>query len=109
MTGVIVVLVTAKDEDEAARIGKALVARKLAACCSIIPGARSIYFWDGAVQDEREAVMVIKALAGGFPALEAEIRRLHSYQTPEIIALPVTSASKDYLDWVSAGCQGPAL
>jgi periplasmic divalent cation tolerance protein len=96
----IVVLVTAKDEDEAARIAAALVAKKLAACCNIIKSARSIYHWEGAVHDEQEALMFIKTRRELFSALETEVKRLHSYSTPEIIALPVVAGSDDYLFWV---------
>lgn len=96
----IVVFVTAKDEDEAARIGSVLVDKELAACCNIIKGARSIYRWEGAVHDEHEALMIIKTRRELFSALEAEVKRLHSYNTPEIIALPVTAGSDAYLNWI---------
>ncbi len=96
----IVVFVSAKDEDEAARIATALVEKKLAACCNIIKGARSIYRWEGAVHDEHEALMIIKTRRELFSSLEAEVKRLHSYSTPEIIALPITAASASYLSWL---------
>jgi periplasmic divalent cation tolerance protein len=96
----IVVLVATQNEDEAARIATALVAKKLAACCNIIKGARSIYSWKGAVHDEHEALMFIKTRRELFSALEAEVKRLHSYSTPEIIALPVVAGSDAYLSWV---------
>ncbi len=96
----IAVLVAAKDEDEAARIAVGLVHKKLAACCNIIKGARSIYRWEGAVHDEHEALMVIKTRRELFSALEAEVKRLHSYSTPEIIALPIIAGSDAYLTWI---------
>jgi periplasmic divalent cation tolerance protein len=96
----IVVLVTAKDENEAARIATALVEKKLAACCNITKDARSIYCWEGKLQDEHEALMIIKTRRELFSALEAEVKRLHSYSTPEIIALPVVAGSDAYLNWV---------
>jgi periplasmic divalent cation tolerance protein len=96
----IVVLVAAKDEDEAARIAAALVEKKLAACCNIIKGARSIYRWEGAVHDEHEALLFIKTRRELFASLEAEVKLLHSYSTPEIIALPVVAGSDAYLSWV---------
>lgn len=96
----IVVLVAAKDEDEAARIAAALVEKRLAACCNIIKGARSIYRWEGAVHDEHEALMFIKTRRELFAALETEVKCLHSYKTPEIIALPVVAGSDAYLSWV---------
>ncbi len=96
------VLVTAKDEAEAARILRSLVEKKLAACGNIIRGSRSIYRWEGVVHDEAEALMIIKARRGAFSALEEEVRRLHSYSTPEILALPVVAGSEAYLKWANA-------
>lgn len=96
------VFVTAKDEEEAARLLRALVEKKLAACGNIIRGARSIYRWEGAVHDETEALMIIKTRRGLFSALEEEVRRLHSYSTPEILALPVVAGSEAYLKWINA-------
>lgn len=100
MKDCIVVLVTVPGEDEAGRIAAALVGKKLAACCNIINAARSIYRWEGAVHDAREALVIIKTRRELFAALEAEIKRLHSYATPEIIALPVVAGSDAYLDWI---------
>lgn len=98
----IVVLVTAKDGREASRIARALVDKKLAACCNIVKGVRSIYRWEGAVQDESEALMIIKTRRELLGALEVEVKRLHSYSTPEIIALNITAASDAYLKWLDA-------
>ncbi len=95
----IVVLTTCKNEDEAGNVARSLVEKKLAACCNILKGARSIYLWDGKLQDENEALMVIKTKRTLFHALEAEIKSLHSYTTPEIIALPVMAGSDAFLHW----------
>ena len=95
----VVVFVTAKDEAEAARILRSLIEKKLAACGNIVRGVRSIYRWEGVVHDEAEALMIIKARRSAFPLLEAEIRRQHSYTTPEILALPVVAGSEAYLKW----------
>ncbi len=97
----IVVLVTAKDEAEAALILRSLVEKKLAACGNIIRGARSIYRWEGVVHDAVEALVIIKARRDAFAALEAEVGCLHSYSTPEIIALPVVAGSRAYLQWAA--------
>ncbi len=96
----LVVLVAAQNEDEAARIATVLVEKKLAACCNIIKGARSIYSWKGTVHDEHETLMFIKTRRELFPVLESEVKRLHSYSIPEIIALPVVAGSDAYLSWV---------
>jgi periplasmic divalent cation tolerance protein len=101
----IVVLVTAKDEAEAATIARALVEKKLAACCNIVKGVTSIYRWEGKVEQGAETLLMIKTRRSLFGGLEAEIRRLHSYTTPEIIALPVTAGSQAYLDWLEQSTQ----
>jgi len=97
----IVVLITAPSEDVAAEIARAIVGERLAACANIVKGIRSIYRWEGAVQDDPEALMVVKTHASLFDALERRVRELHPYTVPEIIAMPIVSGSKPYLDWIS--------
>lgn len=97
---VIVVLVTAASERQALRIGRAVVGAKLAACANIIPGIRSIFRWAGKVSEEREVLLIMKSRADLFPGLSAEVRRLHSYQVPEVIAFPIGQGTADYLAWV---------
>ncbi|MBI5191033.1 MAG: divalent-cation tolerance protein CutA [Nitrospirae bacterium] len=96
----IVVLITAPSEEEAANIAYTLVAEKLAACANIVEGIRSIYSWQGEIHDEPECLMVVKTSAENFDALEARVKELHSYEVPEIIALPILKGSTEYLDWV---------
>lgn len=96
----IVVLVTVPNEDEAARIAQALVKEKLAACANIITNIRSIYRWEGKIEDAPEVLMVVKTQTRCFNALSAKVRELHSYTVPEIIALPITDGSEDYLTWL---------
>jgi periplasmic divalent cation tolerance protein len=96
----IVVLVTAGSEDEAARIGGALVTERLAACVNVVGPIRSIYRWQGAVEDAREWLLVAKARATDLAALEARVRALHSYEVPEVLALPVYGGSAAYLSWL---------
>jgi periplasmic divalent cation tolerance protein len=96
----IVVLVTAPDKDEAASIAQVLVKEKLAACVNIITNIRSIYRWEGKIEDSPEILMVIKTQKSCFNALSAKVRELHSYTVPEIIALPVIDGSEDYLMWL---------
>ena len=100
MNDFVVAIVTAKDEEEAASIAKALVTERLAACANIIKGVRSIYSWKGDLCDDSECIMVIKTRAGLFDALAARVKELHSYYVPEVIAVPVTAGFKPYLDWV---------
>ncbi|MBI4666153.1 MAG: divalent-cation tolerance protein CutA [Nitrospinae bacterium] len=97
----IVVLITAGGEDEAERIAKTLVEENLAACVNIISGLRSIYRWEGKTCDEGEVLLVVKSSGALFDALEERARALHSYSTPEIVALPITHGSAKYMDWLN--------
>ena len=96
-----VVMVTAGSRDEAEAIAQNLVASKLAACVSLMP-IRSIYTWQGQVHNEEEWQLFIKTDLAFFDTLEAKIRELHSYEVPEIIALPLVAGSAPYLAWISA-------
>ncbi|MEI8011179.1 MAG: divalent-cation tolerance protein CutA [Candidatus Omnitrophota bacterium] len=100
MMEAIVVFVSVGTEEEADRIARFLVEKKLAACCSLIDGVRSVYRWQGVVEQSREVVMMIKTCREVFPALEVEIKRLHSYDVPEIIALPIIAGHSPYLQWL---------
>lgn len=97
----IVVLITASGEEEAATIGRALVEERLAACVNIVSNVRSIYRWKDAIADDRECMLVVKTSAMNFGALEARVLELHSYELPEIIALPVAMGHEPYLAWVT--------
>ena len=97
----VVVLVTCASRKEAERLARAVVERKLAACVNVAAPVRSVYRWKGKVETAAEFPMVIKTTRGKFAALEKEIRRLHSYETPEIIALPIVAGSADYLRWIA--------
>lgn len=96
----IVVYVTAPDEEEAARIAKRLVEARLAACVNIIKDVRSIYRWRDNIEDDAEVLMIIKTRADMFDALTVAIKKLHSYDVPEIIALPISLGSDEYITWV---------
>lgn len=96
----LVVFITAPNEEEAAKIGRALVEERLAACANIIPSVRSIYRWKGEVCDDSECLLVIKTLWDRFGELERRVKELHSYEVPEIIALKIVNGSQEYLDWV---------
>lgn len=100
-----VVLVTASSEAEAERIANALVEAKLAACVNFLP-IRSVYTWKGEVCRDEEWQLVIKTCLRHFSDLEAKIRSLHSYETPEIIALPIVAGSQPYLQWIQQSCEG---
>ncbi len=100
MTDTVVVLVTAPSADVAADIARAVVSEKLAACGNVVPGVRSIYRWKGALQDEAEALLVLKAPRKRFPELCDRVRALHPYELPEVIALPIEAGHEPYIDWI---------
>jgi periplasmic divalent cation tolerance protein len=100
MTDKIVVLSTCDSEEQAARLARHLVEQRLAACVNILPNVRSIYRWHEKVEDSSEWMLVIKSRRDLFLALRAEIEKMHSYEVPEIIALPVVDGSQAYLNWL---------
>ncbi|ABC80907.1 MULTISPECIES: divalent-cation tolerance protein CutA [Anaeromyxobacter] len=102
MTDARVVLVTAPDADAAARLARALVEERLAACGNVVPAIRSIYRWEGSVHDEGEALLVLKTRAARVDALRARVLELHPYQVPEVLVLPVEAGSEAYLAWIAA-------
>jgi periplasmic divalent cation tolerance protein len=97
----VVVLVTAGNADEAATIGRALVEERLVACANVIGPIRSIYRWQDTVEDASEHLLLLKARAADVAVLEARVRALHSYDVPEVIALPVRAGSPAYLAWLA--------
>ena len=102
MTDALVVLVTAPSTDEAARIARALVEERLAACSNVVPGVRSIYRWEGKVMDDAEALLLLKTTRARFAALRERVLALHPYTVPEVLALPVEAGSEEYLSWLVA-------
>lgn len=100
-----IVLVTAGSRDLAEAIAQALVESKLAACVNFMP-IHSIYTWEGKVHSDEEWQLIIKTRLTNFPLLESKIRELHSYEVPEIIALPLVAGSQPYLQWISQQVQG---
>jgi periplasmic divalent cation tolerance protein len=99
-----VVLSTTGNRDEADRLATALVERQLAGCVQILGPITSVYRWQGAVERGEEWLCVIKTLEEKYPALEAAIKELHSYDTPQIVMLPITAGSAEYLAWLAAAC-----
>ena len=97
----IVVFMTAANGEEAARLAEMLVGAHLAACVQILPEMESVYRWQGKIERQSEVLLLAKTTLAKFAELEREVRALHSYETPEIIAVPVTAASTPYLEWLS--------
>jgi periplasmic divalent cation tolerance protein len=107
VTDAIVVLINTGSQGQALEIARVLVEERLAACANIISPIRSIYRWQGAVQDEAEHMMIVKTRAELFARLEARVKELHSYAVPEIIALPIVEGAKSYLDWIFESTESP--
>jgi periplasmic divalent cation tolerance protein len=105
MTDKIVVLNTCGSGEEAERLARSLVDRRLAACVTVISPARSFYRWKGAVADSVEWLLVIKTSRPLFAQLRTALESMHSFELPEIIALPVTEGSADYLSWMDGELQ----
>lgn len=98
----ILVLVTCASEDEATAIARAAVELRWAACASMLGPVQSLYWWRGKLESSRETQLLLKTSRPLFAGLANEIRRLHSYENPEIVAVPVTDAAPLYRDWLSA-------
>ena|SRR3990167_2914905 len=101
----IVIFVTAKDRDEAAKIAEKLVADKLIACANIVPGIQSVFRWEGEVDRADEVLLILKTGKNLFGKVVETVKSLHSYDLPEIIALPIIDGSKDYLAWIDSSVQ----
>lgn len=106
MADEIVVLITASNKDEAAIIGKALVDERLAACVNIMPGVRSLFFWEGKTQDAHETLLLVKSRLLLMEKLVSRVKSLHSYAVPEVIALPIVAGAADYLGWLRESTKG---
>jgi periplasmic divalent cation tolerance protein len=106
-TEALVVLVTTPTPERAAEIARAVVEEHLAACGNVIPGVRSIYRWQGAVQEDGEALLILKTTRARFEALRARVVALHPYEVPEVIALPVEAGSAAYLAWIAGAVSDP--
>ncbi|HKP38850.1 MAG TPA: divalent-cation tolerance protein CutA [Pyrinomonadaceae bacterium] len=100
MSEAIVVFMTAGNAAEAQRIADRLVETKLAACVQILPEIQSVYRWKNEVQHEKEVLLLAKTTEDRFVALEKEVRALHSYETPEIVAVPAKQVSEPYRAWL---------
>ena len=105
MTNARIVLTTAGSVDEARKIARALVERKLAACVNIVSQIESVYRWQGKIETAAEWLLVIKTQVTAFEGVRATIEALHSYETPECIMLEVADGDKEYLNWIDASVE----
>ena len=100
----IIVLITAGSEQEAHNIAESLVKGKKAACVNIVPGVDSLFWWEGKTESARESLLLVKTKASLLPEIVELVKGTHSYEVPEIIALPVMAGSEDYLKWLDTAC-----
>jgi len=108
MTDKIVVLVTCESVKQARRIGRALVEQRLAACANIFQApVQSVYRWKGKIESARECLVLLKTSRRCFTSVQRAVRKLHRYEVPEIIALPIQAGSRDYLSWISESVRAP--
>ncbi|OCJ39805.1 divalent cation tolerance protein CutA [Serratia sp. 14-2641] len=98
----IVILCTAPDEATAQELAARVLGEKLAACTTLLPGATSLYYWEGKLQQEYEVQMLFKSDRQHQQALLTYLKQHHPYQTPELLVLPVMAGDKDYLSWINA-------
>ena len=96
----IVVLITAKDAVEAKTISDQLLAKKLIACANIVEGVQSVFWWQGKIDQAKETLMVLKSEQRLFKKIVKTVKAHHSYEVPEIIALPIVDGNPDYLKWI---------
>jgi periplasmic divalent cation tolerance protein len=103
-TQYIVIFVTAKDKKEASTMAKGLLEVKLIACANILDGVQSLFWWQGKIDSSKEVLLILKTKNNLFKKVVSKVKSLHSYQKPEIIALPIINGSEDYLNWINTSC-----
>ena len=102
----LVVFITTSSYDEARKIADALVVQKKAACVNIVPKVNSLFRWKGKIEEAEESLMVVKTRAELFPDVASTVKSIHSYEVPEIIALPIVEGNADYLSWLKEETEG---
>ena len=100
-TDAIVVLTTVASNDEAVQLVRSLLERRIIACGTIMPAARSLYRWEGRIADESEVVVLLKTRSARIESLEMAFAELHPYKVPELLAIPVAAGTQKYLAWIS--------
>jgi periplasmic divalent cation tolerance protein len=101
----IIVFMTASNGEEATRLADLLIGAHLAACVQILPEMESVYRWEGKIERQSEVLLIAKTTAAKLAELDREVRALHSYETPEIVAVPIVAGSNAYLDWLIASLE----
>lgn len=103
MTEIRLVYIPCPDESCAREIGRKLVEQRLAACANIVPKMTSIYRWEGKLEEDREALLLLKTVEENLKALQEKVKSLHPYRLPAIVAYPAVAGNPEYLDWVREG------
>lgn len=98
--GAVVILVTTPDEESAERVAQSLVEERLVACVNILPAVRSVYRWQGSVEEAKEVLLVIKARRGDVGSVAQRVHQLHPYEVPEVIAIDIVDGHAPYLEWL---------
>ncbi len=106
MSSEVVVLVTAPSREEGARLARALVEERLAACVNLVPSISSTYWWEGKIEETTETLLVAKTRQEHLDRLVARVRAMHTYTVPEVIALPIIGGNAAYLRWMAEVLQG---
>ena len=97
----IVIFITCANKQEAEKIAAGLISAKLAACVNIVPGIKSLFWWENKIDQAQELLLIIKSKKTKLSGIIKKVKSLHSYSTPEIIALPIVAGNKDYLKWIT--------
>lgn len=108
LSAALLVFCTCPDQAVAERLARLLVDERLVACANLLPGLRSIYRWQGAVQEDAEILLLLKTTAARMPELTERIARAHPYEVPEVIAMPIVAGLDRYLQWVEQTCDAQA-
>src|SRR5580658_8729906 len=99
MTDKIVVLSTCATEEDAAKLARVLVEARVAACVTVVPGARSVYHWQGAIESAAECLLIIKSSRQLFEPLRLALEKAHAYDVPEVLAVPIVDGAANYMNW----------
>lgn len=100
----IVILITAVSQQEAGKIAQALLRQRKAACVNIVPSINSLFWWEGKIESAQESLLIVKTKRSLFGQVVNIVKEIHSYQVPEIIALPIVDGNQDYLNWLDNTC-----
>ena len=98
----VIIIVACASRKEARRIADSLLKERLVACANIVTKVESSFWWKGRIEKAQEAILIMKTLKVNFKKIEVEVKRLHSYEVPEVVAIPITAGSKSYLDWIKS-------